>query len=298
MRLTFSKPKIDGVAGCVAVALLLWVGAGSRLGLAAQRIAPGTSHITQQSDQASPTDIDAARGALDRFLDTHPEIEMDVLRNAHRVSDPNYIREHPELQAFLESHPLVKADPRAFISPGPMNWRFLPSQRSGMDELLSSLFAFSVFAFCLLAVLWVLRLLLENRRWNKSFKVYEEVHTKLIEKFASGQELTAYMESDAGRRLLEWAPPPFENSRRGVPMPAGRILWSVQAGLILSLVGIGLLLIRNRISDGVQELLVFGTLGLTIGVGFIVSALISYGLSKHLGLIGRAPQTGTMPSSR
>ena len=60
----------------------------------------------------------------------------------------------------------------------------------------------------------------------------------------------------------------------------------------------GLLLIRDRIPDGVKPLLVFGTLGLTIGAGFIISALISYGLSKHLGLMGGAGRTGTMPPGR
>jgi hypothetical protein len=178
-----------------------------------------------------------------------------------------------------------------------MNWRF-GNRRSGLNALVSSLVPFSVVVCFLLAVLWVLRMLLENRRWNKSFKVHEEVHTKLIEKLASGQDLTAYMESDAGKRLLEWTPPPVETSRRGLPMPAGRILWSIQAGLILSLVGVGLLLIRDRIPDGVQPLLVFGTLGLTIGAGFLISALISYALSKHLGLMGVAERTGTMPPGR
>src|SRR5215470_13873096 len=67
------------------------------------------------------------------------------------------------------------------------------------DALLSYFIPFSVFVCMLLAVLWVVRTILENRRWNKSFKVHEDVHTKLIDKFASGQELTAYMESDAGR---------------------------------------------------------------------------------------------------
>ena len=71
---------------------------------------------------ASPTDqdissIDAQRGALDRFLDSHPEIANDVIGRPSAMSDTNYLHDHPELQAFLESHPQVKADPRAFISP-------------------------------------------------------------------------------------------------------------------------------------------------------------------------------------
>ncbi|HEV2380354.1 MAG TPA: hypothetical protein VG206_11235 [Terriglobia bacterium] len=277
----------------LAVALLCWAGAGSGLALA-QKPAADTIRASQV-EQATPAEIDAERGALDRFLDAHPEIQNDVLSEPQRVNDPNYIHDHPELQAFLEAHPQVKADPRSFISPA--NWRLL-NRRSDTDELLGWFVPFSVFVVCLLAVLWVLRYVLENRRWNKTFKVHEEVHAKLIEKFASGQELTAYMQSEAGRRLLEWTPPSFDMPSRGVPAAAGRIVWSIQAGLILGLVGFGLLFIRDRMPDAVEPLLVFGTLGLTIGAGFILSALISYGLSKQLGLLNGARHVGAPLAGR
>lgn len=276
------QPRWSLVSGLLSLAFTgLLFASSPRTGLAFQKAAPAA---TAGAATAEPSEeqLDVARGALDRFLDAHPEIQNQVLGDPGRISDPNYIHEQPELQAFLEAHPLVKADPRAFISPE--MWRF-QNRRSDTDELLGWFVPFSVFVICLLAVLWVLRLVLENRRWNKSFKIHEEVHTKLIEKFASGQDLTAYMGSDAGRRLLEWTPPSIDTGSRGLPVAASRILWSIQAGLVLGLVGVGLLLIRDRITDAVEPLLVFGTLGLTIGVGFIVSAFVSYALSKHLGLM-------------
>jgi hypothetical protein len=236
-------------------------------------------------------ELDQSRGALDRFLDSHPEIQRDVVNDPNRIiNDPGYMHEHPELQAFLDAHPLVKADPRAFVSPE--LWRS-QNRRTDTEELLGWFIPFTVFVCCLLAVLWVLRLALENRRWNKSFRIHEEVHTKLIEKFASGQDLSAYMGSDAGRRLLEWTPPSIDTGSRGLPAAASRILWSIQAGLVLGLVGIGLLLIRDRVPDGVEPLLVFGTLGSTIGAGFIISAFVSYALSKRFGLMGDGPSGET-----
>ncbi len=271
------------------VAALLWIAAvGSRLGIAAQKPAP-------EAVEPSQDQIAAARGSLDRFLDSHPEIEADVVGDPTRIGNPDYVRDHPELQAFLENHPLVKADPRSFVSPG--TWRF-QSRRSEMNDFLSDAIPFLVFLIMLIAVLWVLRVILENRRWNRSFKVHEEVHTKLLEKFSSVQELAAYMESDAGKRLLEWTPATFETQSR-MPFAASRILWSLQAGLTLALVGIGLLLLRGRIPDGAEPLLVCGTLGLTVGAGFVLSAIISYGLSKHLGLIaaGGGAQGGASLSS-
>jgi phage-related protein len=232
--------------------------------------------------------IDAQRGALDRFLDSHPEIASEVVGNPAAMSSPNFLREHPELQAFLDSHPQVKADPRAFLSP--REWRS-ETRRSELDDVLSDLVPFSAFVCVLLAVLWVLRILLENRRWNRSFKMHEELQAKLIEKFASGQDFNAYVQSEGGRRLLEWTPPATDTTARGLPNPLGRIFWSLQAGLVLLLMGLGLLLLRGQLAaSDVPPLLVFGTLGLTLGIGFILSALVSYGLSRHLGLIGGAGQ--------
>jgi hypothetical protein len=121
----------------------------------------------------------------------------------------------------------------------------------------------------------------------------QELHGKLIEKFASGQDFNAYLQSDAGRRLSEWNLPAPDTAARGLSNPVGRILWSLQAGLVLFLVGLGLLLLRSvrelsDLSPLLVLLLVFGTLGVTLGVGFILSAAASYGLSKHLGLIAVA----------
>jgi hypothetical protein len=227
---------------------------------------------------------DAERGSLDRFLDSHPDVEVDVFADPHRMSDPNYLQQHPELEAFLESHPLVKADPRSFVSP--QSWRF-GNHQNDADELLSNFVPFAVFVCCLLGLLTVMRALMENRRWNKTFKVHEDVHTKLIEKFSSGQELTAYMESDAGRRLLEWTPPAVETR---APLAASRILWSLQAGLILGLAGLGFLWIRSQVPDAAEGLLICGTLGLMVGLGFFCSAFLSYGIARHLGLLGAGAQ--------
>jgi hypothetical protein len=244
-------------------------------------------NVARPGDQ-DITSIDAQRGALDRFLDEHPEIGSEVVRRPTAMSDTNFLHDHPELQAFLESHPLVKSDPRAFISP--REWKNEPPP-SELADFMSNLAPLTGFACALLAILWVIRTVLENRRWNRSFKMHEEVHTKLIEKFASGQDFNAYMQSEGGRRLLEWTPPTNSSTSRSLPNPVGRILWSLQAGLVLLLMGTGVLLLRSHMwANDEPPLLVFGTLGVTLGAGFILSALVSYGLSRHLGLIDGTAQ--------
>jgi phage-related protein len=270
----------------VALAGAFWVLMGAGPAPAQAQKLPAVANAASASNQDIAS-IDAQRGALDRFLDTHPEIANEVAGSPEVMSNADFLHRHPELQAFLDSHALVKADPRAFISP--REWRNNEPRRTEFDEILGDMVPLFAFLCCLLAVLWVLRTLLENRRWNRSFKMHEEVHTKLIEKFASGQDFNAYLQSEGGRRLLEWTPPVTDTPARGLPNPLGRIFWSLQAGMVLLLVGLGLLLLRGQMAaSDVPPLLVSGTLGVTLGGGFILSALVSFGLSKHLGLINGA----------
>src|SRR5258708_33205850 len=65
---------------------------------------------------------------------------------------------------------------------------------------------------------------------------------------------------------------------------ASRVMGSLQLGIVLTLVGIGLLILRNRVSDQLPILL-FGTMGLTLGLGFIISAGLSFALGRHLKLL-------------
>lgn len=158
---------------------------------------------------------------------------------------------------------------------------------SAFGDFMGNLFPFLVFVGVTLALLWILRTILENRRWNKMVKVQTETHAKLLDRFASSQEMLAYMQSDAGKKFLE--APVFEGQRRQVSaLPFSRILWSVQIGIIAAIFGIGILFLRGRVSpDADMGFQVFGVLILTLGIGFLVSGGVSYVLAKHFGLLER-----------
>ncbi len=276
MGTIFSRSRALSIL-ILAGALSGMMGAGSGNAFA-QKVTEASSAVVSPNPDLSS--IDAQRGAFDRFLDSHPEIRDEVLSNPSVLRSPRWVQMYPELEAFMESHPQIKTDPRAFVSSRP-----LPRQLE-VNRGLGPLIPFAVFLSVLLGFLWIIRTLVENRRWNQSFKMHQELHTRLIEKFAAGEDFGAYLQSDAGRRLLEWAPPALDTASRGGVNPVARILWSVQAGVVLLLVGVGLLVIRGQLGErDLAPMLVFGTLGVTLGVGFIVSALVSYRLSQHLGLI-------------
>ncbi len=130
---------------------------------------------------------------------------------------------------------------------------------------------FGLFGF----VTWII---FSSIRRYKTAKLQAGVQTKLLEKFGSGQELLAYVQSDVGKRFLE----SLAMEQR---TPYGRILGAVQAGVILVLLGIALLFLRGRVSGAEEGFLVSGTITLSLGVGFGLSAALSYFLSKSFGLL-------------
>jgi hypothetical protein len=130
--------------------------------------------------------------------------------------------------------------------------------------------------FCLIGfIVWTT---LSTIRRFRTEKLQAQLQTKLLDKFGSGQELLAYVQSEGGKQFLE----SLTMEQR---TPYGRILGAAQAGTILLLLGIALLFLRGRVTGGGEGLLVAGTIVFTLGLGFGVSAAVSYFLSKSFGLL-------------
>ncbi len=76
-----------------------------------------------------------------------------------------------------------------------------------------------------------------------------------------------------------------EGAPRPLGAPVSRILWSVQAGVVLAVAGLGLLFVSGRVIPEVAEALwVFGVLALALGLGFVFSAFVAYFISRRMGL--------------
>lgn len=130
---------------------------------------------------------------------------------------------------------------------------------------------------------------MENRRWSRTFKLQSEVHGRIIDKFASAQELAGYMETEAGRKFLEAAPIPLRTEQEQMPNAVARVLTPLQIGVVMVLLGIGFLLLRNVRVDYHTPMLVLGVVTLMPGIGFILSSGLTWVLAGRLGLM---PQRG------
>jgi len=126
---------------------------------------------------------------------------------------------------------------------------------------------------------WIIWVISTNRRRRETAKQQAEMQAKILDKMSGNQDLTEYLKTDAGQRLLLSVP--AEPARN----PFTRILFSIQAGLILALLGVALLLVSGRLEDAEKGTMVLGTMSLAIGLGFLISAVISYTLSKSWGLL-------------
>lgn len=271
-------------------------------GSAAQRSAASTSQrgATAEAGQtdsvpgigADAVDADQTRQRLNDLLDKYPPALGRVLKlDPSLMTNPGYLAPYPGLAAFLAQHPEIVRNPEYFLerinvtvfdyygSPG-------RQRREEMFAVLAGFAAFLVFLVVTSVIVWFVRMIVSNRRWNRLQKIQFDVHNKLLDRFTSNEDLLAYVQTPAGKRFLESAPIQLQDEPASISAPFSRILWSVQAGFVLAIAGGGLLYVSTRfIDEPAQFFMVVGVLTLSLGGGFIVSAIAAYGLSRRLGLL-------------
>jgi hypothetical protein len=129
-------------------------------------------------------------------------------------------------------------------------------------------------------VSWVTWVIANAIRRGQTARTVANLHSKLLDKCTSNQELLSYLESQSGRRFLE-------STTTSEANPSGRILNAIQAGAITALAGGAMLIVRTEQRmdwDGREFLLICGAVLLAIGVGYLVSAAMSYVLCRSWGL--------------
>lgn len=268
---------------------------------ASENVAATTTTAASTTATASPfSDSGETREALIAVLNRYPPQVGRVLKlDPTLFSNPNYLANYPALQAFIAQHPEVAHNTTFYLEsvwvpndsvPESANIRLW---RSMMEALSLAAVMLAIFG----AVIWLIRTLIEHRRWSRLTRTQAEVHNKLMDRFTSSEELMAYMQTPGGKRFLESGVVSLESSTpRAVSAPIGRILWSVQIGVVVIAAGIGLQIISTMIDREVaQPMLALGVLAAAIGGGFLLSAFISYILSKRLGLIGSG-EADAMPN--
>jgi len=139
----------------------------------------------------------------------------------------------------------------------------------------------SVLIITVLTIGAILRSHFINRRLRENARVWAELQGKLIERFSDAGEVVHYLESDAGKRLLE-------GQSSSPASPHARILDSVHLGLLVMMGGLGITAAAGVSDPKIAEFMrVLGQISSIVGVGFLASAGISWALMRHWGMLGK-----------
>jgi hypothetical protein len=235
-------------------------------------------------------DANRTRAELRRLMESYPPSLTLVLgSDPTLLGNQAFLAPYPALVSYLSSHPEIAHNPSYYIeAPGYRRPDAAAQTLNMWMDVLTGLAVLIGFGMGIGLLTWLIRTLVDYRRWNRLTKIQTEFHTKLLDRFTANDELLAYIQSPAGSRFLQSTPIALEASPRSAGAPFGRILWSVQGGIVLVAAGIGLTVVSQTVrSQAAEPLRALGILGLAIGLGFIISAIISFVLSNRLGLIER-----------
>ena len=281
--------------------ILVVVGILATLAATAQSKPVAAAKPAQAAIAPSNQEISTTQEEFLKTLRASPTLTTVLAHDPSLLSDEAYVtRNNPELARFLTLHPEVAQNPDFYLFSHLEGGRrdqalaravwpdMVPPQheRSELSHVVENLVPMVVGIAFFGAIVWLTKIFVENRRWNHIFKLQSEVHSRLIEKFGSSQELAAYMSTEAGRKFLEATPITMGSETVSrVPNALARVLTPLQAGIVLAMLGAGMLLVRHASTDTEVPMQVLGTLVLMPGIGFILSAGMTWILAGRLGLM-------------
>ena len=249
----------------------------------------GQSAPAEPADDPGPPDYsqsaDFTRNRLQQLLYQLPPNVRGVLQHDPSLVDrPDYLNPYPTLQAFLKQHPEIARNPDYFF--GQPDNRRGPNPTEALAAILAGTGLFVFFMTLLITMGSMAQQVVAYRRWVRQTRMQIDVHTKILDRMQSNEDLLAYVQTPAGRTFLEFAPAGPAPETRVSSAPFGRILWSVQAGVVLAALGIGLRFAQGSVPEEIiPAFTVLGIIVMSLGLGAVVSAVVAYVLSSRLGLL-------------
>jgi hypothetical protein len=261
--------------------------------LLAALVLAGTVPLSSQpKPSVDEQNANETRDRVRQILDQYPPSLRQVLRcDPSLLNRPDYMTTYPTLAAYVTQHPEIGHNPSFFIGGGcgSVNVESRSQIPHALENIFVGLEVMLGVMFGIGTIGWILRSGIDYRRWQRAMRIQTEAHTKIVDRLASNEDLVAYMNSAAGQRFLAaapMAPAPFDTYAMPLNAPVNRILWSVQAGVVLAVAGAGLFVAKNSIVDeAAQAMQVLAILVMALGFGFVLSALASWALSRQFGLV-------------
>lgn len=137
-------------------------------------------------------------------------------------------------------------------------------------------------------IIWVL-----VNGWQRRLrlKLMTEFHNKLLDRIGSVKDFNDFLQTDGGTTFMDSL-----TVERSSARPQESILRAVQIGIVVSMLGLGLLALNwyftFRYAGDTEVLTIIGVIALSLGLGFLVSAAVSYRLARMLGVLDRNGRRG------
>ena len=242
--------------------------------------------------QAPPQNADVTRNQLQTLLwQVPPNVRSVLQADPALIGRPDYLAPYPQLVAFLERHPEVARNPTYFFGI-PDAFRRETQPLEAFAAILAGTALFIAFMTVMVIIGSVGRQVVDYRRWVRQSRMQAEVHTKILDRMQTNEDLLAYVQTPAGRNFLEFAPINVASDPRPASAPLSRILWSVQAGVVLAALGLGLRFAQANVPEEIVPAFnVLGVIVMSLGIGAVTSAAVAYVLSARLGLLPAPKQS-------
>lgn len=147
-----------------------------------------------------------------------------------------------------------------------------------------------------LCITWVIYVVVDGFRRRQQLRLATEFHGKLLDRIGSAKEFGEFLNTTGGAKFLDSLTVEREGGGASV-----RILRAIQAGSVFLVLGIGLFIligstdlsfvdVNDQFRPDIQAndeagIAFFATICTSVGVGLLISAAMSYLLSKRLGLL-------------
>jgi hypothetical protein len=139
------------------------------------------------------------------------------------------------------------------------------------NEELSAMIIMPVF---FAACIWVVKIWLD---WKKH-RLKNDLQNKLVEKIGNIQDLNNFLQTESGDRFLNSLTVAGGSAR-------DKLLSAFSSGIILAVLGVSYFAIALFFETEARYINAGGIVILALGIGFLISALVSYRMSKKWGII-------------
>jgi len=148
-----------------------------------------------------------------------------------------------------------------------------------MDDAIAFISIFGSIAFVITTMInaWLRR---------THLKAVTEFNLRLLDRIGSIKDFNDFLQTEGGAKFMSSLT--TTATTKPVGSASARILLASQIGIVLSTLGIGLLSLQSTLvadADDAVGFVITGVIALSIGIGFIVSAGVSFWLARTLNVI-------------